>query len=207
MNSQWLTMLMSKGIELEQNLRQQVHQSKEELKTQLEKRGIRMNASDFAAMIEEVSPKASHAALSYALDKIRPFSAGMGLRISRLSDFQIELILPARTRNFSDTDTFHEGALTTTAIEAAKILWIRHALVGNFDFSVSRIEADFFKAQAGDCRLRMELPEAHRELILAELREKRTATTECEIKIYDDHEQAVGEIHLNLKLSHIPALT
>lgn len=55
MNQQWLTILMSKGIELEQNLRQQFQTAKEGLKTQLEERGIRLSAADLAAVLEDVS--------------------------------------------------------------------------------------------------------------------------------------------------------
>ena len=117
MNQQWLTILMSKGIELEQNLRQQIQHAKDGLKTQLEERGIRLSAADFAALLEEVSPKASHAALSYALDIVRPFSAGMGLRISRLADTQVEMVIPARTRNLSDLKQMHEGAVVTAAMK------------------------------------------------------------------------------------------
>ncbi|HWU42980.1 MAG TPA: YiiD C-terminal domain-containing protein [Bdellovibrio sp.] len=206
MNQQWLTILMSKGIELEQNLRQQLQHAKEELKTQLEDRGIRLSAADFAALLEEISPKASHAALSYALDKVRPFSAGMGLRISRLSDSQVEMVIPARTRNLNDTKSMHEGALSTAAIEAAKLLWMRHAPLGHFDISVTRLEAEFFKTASEDCRLRMELSETTREVVLAELRDKREASTETELKIFDEHDQAVGSVILQLKLTHMPAL-
>lgn len=206
MNTQWLTILMSKGIELEQNLRQQFNQTKENFKSELQERGVRLSAADFAALVEEVSPKASHVALSYALDKIRPFSAGMGLRISRLSDFQIELVVPARTRNFNDTETMHEGAIMTAAIEAAKILWMRHALMGNFDMSVARIEATYLKSLDRDCRVRMELSESHREMVLSELREKRESSSNCEIKVFDENEQTVGEIGLTLKMKHTPAL-
>ncbi len=207
MNQQWLTILMSKGIELEQNLRQQLQHAKDGLKTQLEERGIRLSAADLAALLEEVSPKASHAALSYALDVVRPFSAGMGLRISRLSDTQVEMVVPARTRNLSDANTMHEGALTTAAIEAAKLLWMRHAPLGNFEIAVTRIEADFFKVQSSECRLRMELPETTREVVLAELRDQRETSAEAEVKVFDANDQAVGGIIFQLKLKHTPALT
>lgn len=206
MNQQWLTILMSKGIELEQNLRQQFTSAKEGLKSQLEDRGIRLNAADLAALLEEVSPKASHAALSYALDIVRPFSAGMGLRISRLSDTQVEMIIPARTRNLSETNQLHEGAIATAAIEAAKLLWMRHAPVGPFEVHVTRMESDFFKPLVEECRVRMELPETSREVVLAGLREHREAKAEVELKVYDQHEQAVAEIRLNLNFKHTPVL-
>ncbi|WP_413943536.1 hypothetical protein [Bdellovibrio sp. HCB-162] len=206
MNQQWLTILMSKGIELEQNLRQQLQTAKEGLKSQLEDRGIRLSAADLAALLEEVSPKASHAALSYALDIVRPFSAGMGLRISRLSDTQVEMVIPSRTRNFTETNHMHEGAITTAAIEAAKLLWMRHAPIGNFEITVTRLESEFFKEQSEDCRVRMELPETTREVVLAELRDHREAKAEAELKVFDSNEQAVAELRLNLSFKHTPAL-
>lgn len=206
MNQQWLTILMSKGIELEQNLRQQLQTAKEGLKSQLEDRGIRLSAADLAALLEEVSPKASHAALSYALDIVRPFSAGMGLRISRLSDTQVEMVIPTRTRNFSEANHMHEGAITTAAIEAAKLLWMRHAPIGNFEVTVTRIESEFFKNQSDDCRVRMELPETTREVVLAEVRDHRETKAEAELKVFDEYEQAVAELRLSLSFKHTPAL-
>lgn len=206
MNQQWLTILMSKGIELEQNLRQQLQNAKEGLKSQLEERGIRLSAADLAALLEEVSPKASHAALSYALDIVRPFSAGMGLRISRLSDTQVEMVVPARTRNLNEVKTMHEGALTTAAIEAAKILWMRHAPMGVFEINATRIESDLYKVTSEECRVRMELAETVREVVLAEVRDHREAKAEVELKVFDNNDQAVAEFRLHLSFKHTPAL-
>lgn len=206
MNQQWLTTLMSKGIELEQSLRRQVQEAKDGLKAQLDERGIRLSAADMAALLEEVSPKASHAALSYALDIIRPFSAGMGLRVSRLSDTQVEMVLPARSRNLTELKTMHEGAYTTAGIEAAKLLWMRHAPMGNFEISVGKLDLTIFKDLSADCRIRMELQETTRELVLAELRAHRESNTDVELKYFDENDQAVAELRLQLKFKHTPAL-
>ncbi|MFV8257254.1 PaaI family thioesterase [Bdellovibrio bacteriovorus] len=197
---------MSKGIELEQNLRQQLQNAKDGLKSQLEERGIRLSAADLAALLEEVSPKASHAALSYALDIVRPFSAGMGLRISRLSDTQVEMVVPARTRNLNEVKTMHEGALVTAAIEAAKLLWMRHAPMGSFEINVTRLESELFKVTSEECRVRMELPETVREVVLAEVRDRREAKAEVELKVFDSNDQAVAEFRLHLSFKHTPAL-
>lgn len=206
MNQQWLTILMSKGIELEQNLRQQLETAKEGLKSELENRGIRLSAADIAALLEEISPKASHAALSYALDIIRPFSAGMGLRISRLSDTHVEMVIPARSHNLNENKYFHEGAFLTAAVETAKVLWMRHAPMGNFEISIESSETNFFKNQSEDCRIRMELSETTREVVLSEIRDRRQAQTECELKIFDENDQTVAEIRLHLKFKHTPAI-
>ena len=207
MNQQWLTTLMSKGIELEQNLRQQLQTAKDGLKSQLEERGIRLSAADLAALLEEVSPKASNAALSYALDMVRPFSAGMGLRVSRLSDTQVEMVIPARTRNMTEANQIHEGALITAAVEAAKLLWTRHAPLGNFVVTVSRLDSEFFKTLNSECRLRLELAETTRELVLASLRDHREAKAEAEVRVFDENDQAVADLHLYLNFKHTPQLS
>ncbi|MNL37014.1 hypothetical protein D3C87_1591350 [compost metagenome] len=165
-----------------------------------------MSAADFAALLEDVSPKASHAALSYALDLVRPFSAGMGLRISHLADTHVEMVIPARTRNLSDTRVLHEGALVTAAIECAKILWMRHAPMGEFEISVTQLQSEFLKTQSDECRVRMELTESQRELVLAEIRQSREASSENSVKIFDSNDQAVAEIQITLKFRHTPAL-
>lgn len=206
MNQQWLTILKSKGIELEQNLRQQLQTAKEGIKSQLEDRGLRLSPSDLAALVEEISPKASHAALSYAMDILRPFSAGMGLRISKLSDTRIEMVIPARTRNMNESKSLHEGALMTAAIEAAKTLWMRHAPLGKFEIEVTRCQAEIFKTQGGECRLRLEVSETLRETVLAEMRHRTEAVADVTVRAFDDHDQAVGEFNLSLKLKHRPTL-
>ncbi|MEN0058947.1 MAG: YiiD C-terminal domain-containing protein, partial [Bdellovibrio sp.] len=162
--------------------------------------------ADLAAILEEVSPKASHAALSYAMDIIRPFSAGMGLRISRLGDTYVEMVIPVRTRNLNERQTLHEGALVTAATEAAKMLWMRHAPLGEFSIEVHKMEASFLKSCAEECRVRMELSETTREMVLSELRERREVTTEAEIRVFDDKDQAIAELRLQLSLQHTPAL-
>lgn len=206
MNQQWLTILMSKGIELEQNLRNQLQTAKDGIKTQLESRGIKLNPADLAALIEEVAPNASNSALSYALDLLRPFSAGMGLRVSRLSDTQVEMVIPAKTRNMTESEWMHEGALTTAAMEAAKLLWMRHALMGVFDVQIVELKANFLKAEKTDCRVRLELSEQQRELALGQVRDTREGRSEMEVKVFDEQDQLVAEFMMTAKLTHTPAL-
>lgn len=106
----------------------------------------------------------------------------------------------------NEGNQIHEGAMTTAAIEAAKLLWMRHAPIGNFEISVSRLEIEFFKSQFNECRLRMELSEVLRETMLAEIRERRSASSLVELKIFDENEQAVAQVQLQLQFKHTPAL-
>ncbi|MNY35376.1 hypothetical protein D3C86_1697750 [compost metagenome] len=165
-----------------------------------------MSAADLAALLEEVSPKVSHAALSYALDVVRPFSAGMGLRVSRLSDTHVEMIIPTRTRNLNEQGFLHEGALSTAAIEAAKLLWMRHAPMGTFAIQVTKLEIELFRELSEEGRLRLEVPESTKEVVLAEVRDTRESEADADVRIADENEQTVAEVRMKLKFKHTPAI-
>lgn len=177
-----------------------------ELKRQLEERGIRLNAVDLAAAIEGVSPKSSRMALSYALDLLRPFAAGMGFRIARLSDAQIEIMVPHRKRNLNEAQSLHEAALIAASTEAIKILWQRHAPLGAFEVFIEGLSFTQHRYCYGDARIRIELAEPTRETVLASLRQRGQAESDSEVRIYDENDQAIAEINLKLKFKHTPAL-
>lgn len=207
MNSQWLTILMSKGLELESQVRKQVQTTKDLVKEQLEQRGIRISAADLAAVVEEVAPTASKAAVSYVVDFMRPFAAGMGLRFARLSDTQVEVVLPLRTRNaVEETHEFHAGAMATAAIEAVRALWMRHAPLGEFKIEVVSLSADFIGTPQEECRLRAELLDEEREECLAQLREHQEAVSELNVQVVTEADQVIAKIYLKLKLRHTPAI-
>lgn len=206
MNQQWLTILLSKGIELEQTVKQGLSQAQDELKKQLEQRGIRLNPVDLAAMLEEVSPRTSRAALSVALDLVRPFSAGMGFRISRMSNEQIEMVIPDRTRNQNENGMIHEAASMAAAIEAVKLLWLRHAPIGEVEMKIKSTSMEIFKDAKGELRVRLEIPEAARELILATVRQEKKATQDLHVQLLDTGDAAVAAIEVKLELHYNPSL-
>lgn len=210
MNTQWMTTLFSKGIELEQNLRKGFEsaqsQVKDQLKKELDQRGLRLNAADFSALLEEIAPGASRAALTGALEFFRPFTGGLGFRVSRLSDTQIEIVVPTRTRNKDEAGQLHEGVLLTAGIEAGKLLWARHAPLGGFESSVKSMSFELLKSTHSEVRVRMELLETARETTLAQLRQERQATSELALSLVDDEEQLIGQMNMTLLLRHTPAL-
>jgi acyl-coenzyme A thioesterase PaaI-like protein len=172
----------------------------------LKERGLSLRPTDLAAFVEGVVPKSSRTALSYALDFLRPFSAGMGFRIARLSDRHIELVVPARKRNQDEDGRIHEGALLTGALEAARLLWLRHAPLG--DFKVHLLDTTFHVVQDyfGDVSIRMELPEMQCENVLAQIRSRQEAKTDVVLHFFDEKEKSVAEATMTLQLKHIPGL-
>lgn len=203
MNQQWMTILLSKGIELEQSLRRSFEsvsgQVEGQVKKQLESRGVRLNAADFAALLEEISPKVSRVALSYALDIIRPFSSGMGFRVSNLSDNHIELVVPNRTRNKNEQGQMHEGAMVAAGIEAAKLLWTRHA-DGDMSVAVESFEVKIHKPTSDELRVLVQLEEPHREVVLAELRDNQNASSNIVATVFDENKQTVAVLSFKLSL-------
>lgn len=201
-----MTTLFSKGIELEQSLRKGFETKRDQLKKELESRGLRLSAADLAALVEDVAPVASRGALNAALDFLRPFTAGLGFRISRLSDTQIEIVVPVRSRNLNDDGRLHEGVALSAGIEAAKLLWERHAPLGVFETEVRSLSFEQHRRGQGDLRVRLEISETSRENLLSRLRQSREALSEMSLRFVDDGEQTVADMNLCLRLKHIPSL-
>lgn len=176
------------------------------LKKNLKDRGLSLRPTDLAALVEGVAPKSTRTALSYALDFLRPFSAGMGFRITRLSDQHVELLVPARKRNQDEEGRIHEGALLTGALEAARLLWLRHAPLGDFVVHLAKVQFHVLQDYSGDVRVRMELSEIQREAVLAQIRAHQRAETEGTVHFYDEKEKSVAEATMTLQLKHIPGL-
>jgi acyl-coenzyme A thioesterase PaaI-like protein len=176
------------------------------LEKNLKDRGLSFRATDLAALVEEVAPKSTRVALSYALDFLRPFSAGMGFRVTRLSDRHVEMVIPARKRNEDAQGRIHEGALFTGAVEAARLLCLRHAPLGDFRVNVKDCVFHILQEYVGDLRVRLELPEMQVETVFAQIRGRQSAQTEVTVHFYDGKEKSVAEAHLTLQLKHIPGL-
>lgn len=177
------------------------------LEEKLRGKGLSLRATDLAGFVEGVAPKSSRTALSYALDFLRPFSAGMGFRITRLSDQHVELVVPARRRNQDEEGRIHEGALLTGALEAARLLWLRHAPLGEFKVHLLQVQFQVLQDYKGDIRVRLELPETQRETILAQIRSHRHAESEATLHFYDEKEKTVATATMLLQLKHIPGLS
>lgn len=210
MNSQWMTTLFSKGfskgIELEQGLRKGLETRRDRLKKELETRGLRLSAADLAALLEDVAPAASRGALNAALEFLRPFTAGLGFRVARLADTQVEIVIPERPRNLSDDGRVHEGVCVSAGLEAARLLWERHAPLGRFETEVKSLSFEQHRRGQGDLRVRLEVTETARENLLSQLRREREALSEMSLRFIDEGGQAVADMNLALKLKHTPSL-
>lgn len=208
MNLDWKTTLISKGLRLNQQFGQILGKKlSRQIEQQLNARGLRLNAVDFASFIENWAPQSSREALSYALNFLRPVILGMGFRISKLSDDRIEIIIPSRSQNKSEMGTTHEAVLIAAAIEGAKTLWLRHAPLGDFHIRVEEINIKNMRPSSSPIRMRLELPENLRQSVLGRLRVMNQSTVENHIQFFTENNQLVADSTLNLTLSTVALLT
>lgn len=172
----------------------------------LEERGLKLSSSDLAALIEQLSPNGSKKILSYALDIMRPYVAGLGLRIVRLSDTQVEIVIPARTRNLLEDQQVSEAVLIAAGTEAVRHIWARHAPVGHLKIDIQEMNFKKLHEIKGPCRVRMELSEAVREKALAQLRSRRHSENESLLSIFDEKDQKIAELAVKVELKWTPVL-
>lgn len=192
MNTQWLTTLFT-------GVRSQVEAA-------LHQRGLRLDPVDLAALIEEVSPQASKKFISYALDILKPFTQGMGLRVETLTETQVEVHLPLRPHNLTAQNVFHEGVLLGAAIESVKMIWGRHAPLGQFQLFTTEAELITPDPLSQKVILKLELDDATREQCLSELRRQNHSSYEQHVLLFDQNQKSVGQVNLRVNLSHQPLL-
>ncbi|MBL7543112.1 MAG: hypothetical protein JNL11_04810 [Bdellovibrionaceae bacterium] len=167
------------------------------LKVFFEVKGIRPHIVDFMSYVEKWTPQASREALSYFLDFFRPATLGMGLRVSKLNDTQIEVVLPKRPKNLDEDGQWLDSAMITASVESVKILWLRHAPIGDFQFQIDKLSYEKRKDdQSDNVRVRYELSAETRESALADLRSQSLSNVETQLFIFDDKESIVAEVKI-----------
>ena len=209
----WMNSLLNKRSQFEKKVLENWNQAQElvedklwqSLKVFFEVKGIRPHIVDFMSYVEKWTPQASREALSYFLDFFRSSTLGMGIRVSKLNDTQIEVVLPKRPRNTDEDGGWLDSSVITAAVESFKILWLRHAPIGEFSFNIEKIVYEKRKTDASESlRVRYELSSETREMALTELRANSITAVETTLMVFDDKDSIVSEVkitsHLNSSL-------
>lgn len=206
----WMNSLLNKRTQFEKKVLENWNQAQElvedklwqNLKVFFEVKGIRPHIVDFMSYVEKWTPQASREALSYFLDFFRSSTLGMGIRISKLNDTQIEAILPKRARNLDEDGGWLDSAIITAAVEGFKILWLRHAPIGEFHFQIKKISYEHRKVSASETlRVRYELSPENREMALTELRTNSVTSVDTSLFIFDDKDAIVSEVKIVSQLT------
>ncbi|MGE3756426.1 MAG: PaaI family thioesterase [Pseudobdellovibrionaceae bacterium] len=179
---------------------------KENLKKELQTRGLRLSLADLSGFVEELSPSWGQKALGFALDFAKPFVAGIGLRVARWSDTSVEIIVPLKTKNKNESGTLHHGVLVTGAIECVQLLWSRHLPLTYENWSLQNFHIDFLRPAEGDVFIRYELLESEREKILFQARVNQSVSIEAPIHLFDSNGQLIAEAKASLSLQQRVAI-
>ncbi|MNT91638.1 hypothetical protein D3C72_2327720 [compost metagenome] len=83
---------------------------------------------------------------------------------------------------------------------------MRHAPMGTFAIQVTKLEIELFRELSEEGRLRLEVPESTKEVVLAEVRDTRESEADADVRIADENEQTVAEVRMKLKFKHTPAI-
>lgn len=169
-------------------------------------KNLHENFERLTDIVEEVSEaidsKSPKTVLNFALDVLKPYLRALGLRIARISEEQIEVILPEK---FHNSGTFEvgsldlqpdEGAICSAATFAFRQLWKRNSPKGRFSISVQKLSFERVREMRGDLSFRFELSKFTRETIFANLADKEKSESEFVIHVYNEAEQIVAEVHI-----------
>jgi len=221
MQMDWMNSLLNKRAQFEKKVLENWNQAQEliggavdgmvdgmaedklwqNLKVFFEVKGIRPHIVDFMSYVEKWTPQASREALSYFLDFFRPSTLGMGLRVSKMNDTQIEVVIPKRPRNLDEDGEWLDSAIITASVESFKILWLRHAPIGEFSFQIDKVVYEKRKTEETDSlRVRYELSAEARESALTELRSNSASNVDTTLFIFDDKDAIVSEVKIVAKL-------
>jgi hypothetical protein len=195
MNSAWMTTFISKKQELETWLEKQ-----------LAERGVKLQPTDVAEFVEKWTPKASQEALSYVLDVTKPFLMGLGFRISKLSQTQIEIVIPHRRKSLNDAGEIHEGILLSAGVEAVRWLWTKQSMLGQFHLDVLDIRWNKMKKTQTLQKVRYEVDADQREVVLSNLRLNSQEDVDAYLHFYDENDQLTSELQMKVRLHHQPTL-
>lgn len=156
--------------------------------------------------IEKWSPRGSKEALGYVLDVAKPFLMGLGFRISKLTETQIEIVIPYRQKSLNDQNEIHESILLAAGLEAVQWIWIKQFPVGQIQTQIQSYHWQKMKAAQSEQRVRYSLEPDRREIILSNLRLNVQQELEATVCFFDENEQLTSELYFKMNLIHQPLL-
>lgn len=172
----------------------------EEMKTLLR------HPRSLGAHLEERSPWLNRHFLGAASNLSEPFLVGMGLRVERLGEDAVEVILPGGWRNQGEGGLIHAGALATLGEFTSRLFWEHHLGLQYAEIEVVRVHLKSLARAAGDMRAVYRLPVSDREVILHRLRAQGRAEVSSEAAIYDRDARLVAEVEVEWRIQRHLAL-
>jgi hypothetical protein len=172
---------------------------------------ITSSANDLAETLAEelvnhIQGKPPQHILNFALDFIRPYIQTLGLRVSKLTSENVEVVIPGKVLYQDVNQNLDEGALISASLFAFKKLWKKNSPKGHFKIEIKKIEFEKIRDPKAPVRIRLELSAMTRETIFADLVESKTATQDIMAHILDSELQVLAKVHIQAELSLLKAI-
>lgn len=152
--------------------------------------------------VEDYSKPGFQAVWSFVVNVMRPFSAGMGLRVSHLSPGHVEIVVPNWLRN-QDDKHLHEATFLTAAKEGQR-LWLQRILGPETKFEPLSYHIRNLSSAEGEARVAFTFEDGEREVFLHQLQQKQNLEQNFLWLVRDEHEKACAEIEIKMQI-YLPA--
>jgi len=152
--------------------------------------------------VEDYSKPGFQAVWSFVVNVLRPFSAGMGMRISHLSPQHVELVIPNWLRN-QDEGALHEATFLTAAKEGQR-LWLQRLLGPETVFEIKNLNLRILSPAETSARVSFTFEDQEREIFLHQLQQKQDLEQNFVWQVRDENEKSCAEVEIKVKIS-VPA--
>lgn len=149
--------------------------------------------------VEDYSKPGFQAMWSFVVNIMRPFSAGMGMRISHLSPAHVEIVIPNWLRN-KDEQHLHEATFLTAAKEGQR-LWLQRMLGPQTQFEIKNFKLSVLCPIETSARVSFTLEDAEREVFLHQLQQKQTIEQTFMWFVRDENEKACAEVEIKIQIT------
>lgn len=164
---------------------------------QLERSGFLVSRQEILDWLEHYSPQSSAGALGIFLNFFRPFTQGLGLRVSRLGDEDVEIVIPSKARNLNSKNLVHESLFAAASIEGAQLILQRH-LGGEIECQLKQLKIEIRSGSPGDLRLALHWEAVARELFLRDFRQGNSPLLELKFKVLTAEGLWLGDVDLQM---------
>jgi len=149
--------------------------------------------------VEDYSKPGFNAMWSFVINALRPFSAGMGLRVSHLSPQQVEIVIPHWLRN-QDEGPLHEATFLT-AVKEGQRLWLQRLLGSKVSYQVQSYSFKIHHPIFSSARASFSFESKDIEIFLRETQQKQVINSTFIWQIKDESEKIGAEIEIQVQIS------
>jgi len=125
-----------------------------------------------------------------------PFALALGLKVSLLSDLNVELEIPLTRLNRSESGLMRPSVLVAAGEWASRLLWRRHLVPQAGEQGESLIlesmQCRFLKPVSAGVKVRAQLEEREREPMLRKIRSGSEAEHELPVIFFDENDQQIA---------------